>query len=328
MTNRRTFVRTLGGGLVAASLAVHAQPAKKVYRIGFLEAGAASVNEHFLRAFESGLREFGYVEGTNLVIDARWAEGRADRFPELLAELAARDPDVIVVASTLGAVAARKTVASIPVVFVGAADPIEKGLVASLARPGGNMTGLSRVFGDGLIGKALQLFKEIVPAASRIAVLWNAAGEVEPRLKEAQTAVRALGMTPLPIEVRGPSDLDGAFTRMRRQNADAVMVVTDPLTLRYRETIVKLAAAYRIPAVYEFAEFARAGGLVAYSASVPALFARAAVYVDKILKGAKPAELSVEQPTKFELVINMKTARALGLTVPQSLLLRADEVIQ
>jgi putative ABC transport system substrate-binding protein len=190
------------------------------------------------------------------------------------------------------------------------------------------MTGISRVFGEGLIGKALQVLKDIVPDASRIAILWNASGEVEPRLKEAQAAVRMLGMTPLPIDVRGPSDFDAAFARMRKQRADAVMVVTDPLTLRHRETIVNLAAANRIPAVYEFAEFARAGGLVAYSASVPALFARAAMYVDKILKGTKPADLPVEQPTKFELVINLKTAKALNLAIPQPLLLRADEVIQ
>src|SRR4029079_3849707 len=273
--DRRTFVGTLGGSLLAASPAAGAQSAKKIYRIGFLEAGDAAVNLHFLQALESGLREFGYVDGNNVGIDARWAEGQADRFPKLLAELVALKPEVIVVASTLGAVAAKKVVTSIPIVFVGVSDPLDMGLVASLARPGGNMTGISRVFGEGLIGKALQVLKDIVPGASRIAILWNASGEVEPRLKEAQAAVRMLGMTPLPIDVRGPSDFDAAFARMRKQRADAVMVVTDPLTLRHRETIVNLAAANRIPAVYEFAEFARAGGLVAYSASVPALFARA-----------------------------------------------------
>jgi putative ABC transport system substrate-binding protein len=326
--DRRAFVDTLSGSLLAASLAARAQSAKKIFRIGFLEAGAAAVNLHFLKAFESGLRELGYVDGDNVVIAARWAEGQAERFPKLLAELVALKPDVIVVASTLGAVAAKKVVTSIPVVFVGVSDPLDMGLVASLARPGGNMTGISRVFGEGLIGKALQLLKDIVPGASRIAILWNATGEVEPRLKEAQAAVRRLGMTPLPIDVRGPSDFDAAFARMRKQGADAVMVVTDPLTLRHRETIVNLAAANRIPAVYEFAEFARAGGLIAYSASVPALFARAAIYVDKILKGAKPADLPVEQPTKFELVINLKTAKTLNLAIPQPLLLRADEVVQ
>ena len=326
--DRRAFIGTFGGSLLAVSLSPGAQPATKIYRIGFLEAGAASVNRHFLEAFQGGLREHGYVDGKNVIIDARWADGQAGRFPGLLDELVKLNPDVIVVASTLGAVAAKKVVTSIPVVFLGVADPLDMGLVASLARPGGNMTGISRLFGEGLIGKALQLLKDIVPGTSRIAILWNAVGEVEPRLKEAQAAVRTLGMTPLPIDVRELSDFDDAFVRMRKQNADAVMVVADPLTLRYRETIVKLAAANRIPAVYEFAEFARAGGLIAYSASVPALFARAAIYVDKILKGAKPADLPVEQPTKFELVINLKTAKALGITIPQSLLLRADEVIQ
>jgi putative ABC transport system substrate-binding protein len=328
MMDRRAFIGTLGGSLLATSLGAEAQSTSKVYRIGFLEAGAASVNRHFLEAFEKGLREYGYVDGENVVIDARWAEGKAERFPELLAELVRLKPDVIVVASTLGAVAAKKSIASIPVVFVGVSGPLDKGLVASLARPGGNMTGISRVFGEGLLGKGLQLLKEMVPGASRIAILWNAAGEVEPRLVEAQAAVRTLGMTPLPIDVREPSGLADAFARMRQQKADAMMVVADPMTLRNRETIVKLAAANRMPAVYEFAEFARAGGLIAYSASAPANFQRAALYVDKILKGAKPADLSVEQPTKFDLVINLKTAKALGLTIPQSLLLRADEVIQ
>ena len=328
MMGRRAFIGTVGASLLAAAIAVRAQAATKVYRIGFLEAGAASVNRHFLEAFQSGLREFGYVQGNNVVIDDRWAEGRAERFPELLGELVQLKPDMIVVASTLGAVAAKKVVTSIPVVFVGVADPLDMGLVVSLARPGGNMTGISRGFGEGLVGKGLQLLKNIVPEASRIAILWNAAGEIAPRLKEAQAAVRTLGMMPLPIDVRESSDFDGAFARMRKQNANAMMVLADPLTLRHRETIVNLAAANRIPAVYEFAEFARAGGLISYAASVPALFHRAASYVDKILKGAKPGDLSIEQPTKFELVINLKTARALGIAVPQSVLLRADEVIR
>jgi putative ABC transport system substrate-binding protein len=328
MMDRRAFIGTLGGTLLAQPVVSRAQPATKVYRIGFLEAGAESVNRHFLEAFRSGLRELGYSEGGNVVIDARWAEGRAERFPELLGELLTLQPDVFVIASTLGAVAAKSAVASIPVVFVGVSDPLDMGLVKSLARPGGNMTGISRGFGEGLIGKALQLLKSIVPGASRIAILWNSAGEVAPRLKEAEAAVRTLHMTPLPIDLRAPFDFDEAFARIRRQRANAMMVVTDPLTLRHRETIVRLAAANRIPAVYEFAEFARAGGLISYAASVPPLFHRAATYVDKILKGAKPGDLAVEQPTKFELVINLKTAKALGITIPQSLLLRADEVIQ
>ena len=328
MKGRRAFVGMLGSLLLARPMPARAQAAPKVYRIGFLEAGAASVNGHFLDAFRAGLREFGYLEGSNVLIDARWAEGRAERFPELLGELTQVKPDVLVVASTLGAIAAKKMGASIPVVFVGVADPMGMGLVTSLSRPRGNMTGISRGFGEGLIGKALQLLKELVPDATRIAILWNADGSVAPRLGEAEAAVRTLGMTPVPIDVRGVSDFNGAFARMRGQKANALLVVADPLTLRHRDTIVNLAMANRVPAVYEFAEFARAGGLVSYAASVPPLFHRAASYVDKILKGANPGNLPVEQPTKFELVINLKTARAIGIAVPQSMLLQADQVIQ
>ena len=328
MRRRRAVVGMLCGSLLRPFTDARAQPATASHRIGFLEAGAASVNRHYLDAFQSGLREFGYIEDRNVVVDARWAEGRAERFPELLGELVRLKPDVIVVASTLGAVAARKVVTSIPVVFVGVSDPINMGLVTSLARPGGNMTGISRGFGDGLIGKGLQLLKSIVPGASRTAVLWNAAGEVAPRLREAEEAVRTLGMTPLPIEVRESADFDQAFYRMRMQKANTMMVVADPLTLRHRVTIVNLAAASRIPAVYEFAEFARAGGLISYATSISTLFQRSAGYVDKILKGAKPGDLPVEQPTKFELVINLGTAKALGIEIPQTVLLRADELIQ
>ena len=326
--DRREFLVAIGAGLIARSNPGRAQPAPKIFRIGFLEAGAASVNRHFLDSFTAGLRELGYTPGGNIVVIDRWAEGRAERFPELLGDLLQQKPDVIVVASTLGAVAAKRAVPSVPVVFVGVADPLDMGLVASLARPGGNLTGIARGFGEGLIGKGLQLLKSIVPGASRIAIIWNANGEVGPRLKEAEAAVRTLGMTPLPVGVRAASDFDEAFASMQRQKANALMVVADPLTLRHREAIVRLAAANRIPAVYEFAEFARSGGLVAYAANIPALFHRAATYVDKILRGAKPADLPIEQPAKFELVINLKTARALGITVPQSVLVRADEVIQ
>jgi len=325
---RRDCISMLGAALLGTTAVVRAQPAPRSFRVGFLEAGAAAVNRHFLEAFTSGMRELGYVEGSSFVVEARWAEGRAERFPELLGELLHNKPDVVVIASTLGAVAAKRIGVSVPIVFVGVADPLDMGLVTSLARPGGNMTGISRGFGEGLIGKALQLLKSIVPGASRIAVLWNADGEVAPRVKEAEAAVRTLGMTPLPIGVRTASDFENAFVQIHRDKGNALMVVTDPLTLRHRETIVSLAARDRLPAVYEFAEFARAGGLIAYAANVPALFHRAASYVDKILKGAKPADLPIEQPAKFELVVNLKTARALGIVVPQSVLLRADEVIQ
>lgn len=324
MTSRRDVI----AWLAALAACPASGQAKDPPRIGFLEAGSAAANRHFVDAFVRGLRERGYEEGRNVVIDVRWAEGRAERFPELLNDLLRPRPDVLVVASSLGAVAARKIATSTPIVFVGVSDPAALGLVTNLARPGGNMTGLSRVFDGGLLGKALQLLLDIVPSANRIAILYNPQGAVEPRVAEAEQAIRSLGLTPLPVKMPDARVVDEAFASMRAQHADALVVITDPLTLSGRNAIVKAAAQRRIPAVYEFAEFARAGGLIAYSASVPALFERAAIYVDKILKGANPSDLPVEQPTKFDLVVNLRTAKALGLAVPQSLLLRADEVIQ
>jgi len=260
----------------------------------------------------------------------RWADGQVERLPELLVELLELRPDAIVVASGPAAQAAKRIVKSIPIVFVGVSDPLGKGLVTSLAHPGGNLTGLSDNFGPGVQAKAIQLLKDIVPSASRAAILWNPVGTVNPRqrIDDAKAAVRALGMTPVPVEVRDVRGFDDAFLEMRNQHVDVLMVLTGPLTLRHRDAIVHLAATNRIPAGYEYTEFAPAGGLIAYSASVPALFHRAAIYLDKIFKGANAGDLPVEQPAKFELVINLKTARALGLTIPQSLLLRVDEVIE
>jgi putative ABC transport system substrate-binding protein len=326
--DRRAFIGTLAGSLLTVPLTTDAQQAKSVPRIGFLEAGAASANQHFLDAFQSGLRELGYVPGKTVIIDDRWAGGQAERFPKLLAELVTLRPDVIVVGSALGAKAAKAVVTSIPVVFVGVSDPIAAGVVESLAHPGANLTGLANNAGQGLISKGIQLLREIVPRASSVAILWNPAGAVDPKRRESEEATRALGMTASSFEVRDVGGFEEAFARMRKEHIDALIVITDPLTLQHRAAIVKLAAASRIPGVYEFVEFARAGGLIAYSANVPALFHRAAIYVDEILKGAKPADLPVEQPTTFTLIINVKTAKALGLTIPQSLLLRADEVIQ
>jgi putative ABC transport system substrate-binding protein len=327
MTGRRQFVGAIALGAALVRFA-RAQPAPRVYRIGLLEAGTPAANQHFVDAFVRALRELGYEEGKDVIIDVRWGEGKAERFPGLLRELVRLKPDVLVVASTLGAVAAKQVVTSIPVVMVAVSDPSGMKLVESLAHPGGNMTGTSREFGQGLIGKALQMLKEVAPGIERVAILWDVDGEVEPRFHEAETAVRSLHMTPVPIGIRTLGQLDEARVAMRRNHADALMVVTDPLTLRNRDAIVRFANDQRIPAVYEFGEFARSGGLMAYSASVTALFARSASYVDKILRGANPGDLPIEQPTKFELVINLKTARLLGVGVPQSLLLQADEVIQ
>ena len=314
-------------GTAMVPLPALAQQSARKYRIGLLEAGAAAANQHFVDAFERGLRERGYVDGNNVIVDVRWGEGKAERFPELLKDLVRLKPDVVVVASTLGAVAAKNVVTTTPVVMVAVSDPVAANLVASLAHPGGNMTGISREFGEGLIGKALQMLKQVAPEIGRVAIIWNPAGEVQRRVKEAEAAVRSLQMTPIPMEIRSVGDLKDVGSWIRRMRADSLMVITDPLTLRNREAIVRIANENRIPAVYEFGEFARSGGLMAYSASIPEIFARAAIYVDKIIKGAKPADLPIEQATKFELVINLRTAKRLGITIPQSLLLQADEVL-
>jgi putative tryptophan/tyrosine transport system substrate-binding protein len=327
---RRTFLSTTGAGILAAPLVALAQVPGTVPRIGFVEAGSASVNRHFADAFRRGLRELGYVEGQSIVIEERWAEGRNERFPDFLAELLRLKVDVIVQASGVGAVAASRATATVPIVFVGVSDPVGIGLVTSLARPGGNLTGLSLAWAEGLVGKWPELLKEIAPSVSRAALLFNPLGlSWTSWLKEMRAAASMLGVRLQEFEVREAKDIDGAFTAMARQHLGALIVITDPLTLRHRTRVVQLAASNRLPAVYNFGEFARAGGLLAYGPSVAEMFHRAAAYVDRILKGAKPADLPVEQPTKFELVINAKTAKALGLKIPpSSLLLRADQVIE
>jgi putative ABC transport system substrate-binding protein len=326
--DRRTFISAGGLGLLIASRRGWSQQTQPQYRIVVVEAGAASSNQHFIDAFMTGMRQEGYIPGKNLVVDVRWAEGQAEGFRRAFADAIQLKPDVIVVASKLGAIEARKAIASIPVVFVGVPDPVENGIASSLARPGGNLTGLARIAGEGLFAKAIQQLLLIVPGITRIAILWNPAAANEGPRAQSVAAAKANGLTPLVIELRDRSGIEGAFTVMRNQHANGLFVITDPLTLANRNEIVKLAASHRIPAVYEFGEFARAGGLVAYSSSVTEQFRRSAVYVDKILHGAKPGDLPIEQPTKFELVINVKTAKALGLVIPKDVLLRADEVIQ
>jgi putative ABC transport system substrate-binding protein len=326
---RLVAVVALTANILAAPPAVVAQQVEKVARIGFLEAGAATTNQHFLDAFRRGLTELGYTEGRNVVIEQRWADGRNDRFPALLAELIKLKVDVIVQASTPGAVAAKAATSTIPIVFVGVADPIGSGLVASLARPGGNLTGFTLGEDLGLDGKRLELLREAIPKVRRVAVLWNPTAQaLESRVKALHTAGATLGLAMVPFEARQVGDFDTAFAAMKKTRVDAVLVMTDPLTLRHRKEIVGLAASTQIPAMYGFSEFARTGGLMAYSTQIPELFRRAALYVDKILKGASPADLPVEQPTTFELIINLKTARAFGLTIPPSLRLRADQVIE
>ena len=312
-------------------LAAEAQQAAKVARIGFLTGTSLSVSPNLPAAFRQGLRDLGYVEGRNLVIEYRDAEGKFERFPALAAELVALKVDVLVAANSLAALAAKQATRTLPIVFAFAVDPVTDGLVTSLARPGGNVTGLSTLLAE-LVGKRLELLKQAVPGVSRVAVLWQpgAQGErTEKDLqKEAEVAARALGVRVQFVEARGPDDFDRAFSEMTRARAGALTVLGGAMFIIAQRRLVDLAAKNRLPAVYGLREYVDAGGLMSYGPNNVDLFRRAATYVDKILKGAKPADLPVEQPTKFELVINLKTAKALGLTIPPSLLTRADEVIQ
>jgi len=272
------------------------------------------------------LRELGYVEGKTVVIEPRHAAGRFDRLPELALELVRLKVDVLVVSGAPAAHAAKKATGTIPIVITNAADPVGTGLVASLARPGGNVTGLSD-FNAGVITKRLELLKEVVPSASRIAILLNPANPTNPRqLKLVQAAAPAVGVTLLALEAKGADDIDRAFAAIRKERAGALVVVGDPMFSTHEKQILDGAARNRLPAIYSQAQWVDAGGLMCYGTNFPDLFHRAATYVDKILKGAKPADLPVEQPTRFELVINLKTAKAFGLTIPPSLLLRADRV--
>jgi putative ABC transport system substrate-binding protein len=282
-------------------------------------------------AFLQGLRDLGYVEGRNVVIEDRSAEGKPERVPALAAELVALKVDVIVTSGTPRALAAKHATRSVPIVFAGVSDPVKSGLVTSLARPGGNVTGLSLLAPD-LVGKDLEQLKQAVPGVSRVAVLWQpgALGErtEQKMLKEADVAARALGMRPQFVEARGPENFDRAFSDMTQARAGALTVLSTPMFASERGRLVALAAKNRLPAVYPLREFVDAGGLMAYGPNAVDMYRRAATYVDRILKGTKPGDLPVEQATKFELVINLKTAKALGLTIPPSLLQRADQVIE
>ena len=317
--------------LLAAPLAAEAQQAAKPARIGFLGQGSASdaVVPLRLAAFRQGLRERGWIEGRNVVIEYRWAESRLDRLPALAAELVRLNVDVIFAPATAGTIAAQNATRTIPIIMAIVADPVGLGIIASLARPGGNVTGLTSTVGLEIWSKLLQLLKEVAPKGSRLAVLGDPG---EPHygsaLRESEVAGRSLGVQLQILEARGPHEFDNAFAAMVSQRAGALLVISGTVNVLHRRLLADLAAKSRLPAIYYFREYVDAGGLMAYGPSVLDSWRRAATYVDKILRGAKPADLPVEQPTKFEFVINMKTAKALGLTVPSSLLLRADEVIQ
>jgi putative tryptophan/tyrosine transport system substrate-binding protein len=331
MITRRAFLGTLPGGLLAAPRASEAQQAGKVARIGYLSAGNPPIIPHVHAAFLQGLRELGYVEGRNLVIEYRFAEGRFERLPALAAELVGLKVDVIFAGSSAQALAAKQSTTTLPIVFIVSSDPVTDGLVTSLSRSGGNLTGLASVASD-LVGKRLEQLKQAVPGVNRVAVLWHPGGSGggtnKDMLKAIDAAARALGVRPQFVEVGGPEDLDRAFSDMTNARAGALTVLGSVMFSIERRRLVELAAKNRLPAVYALREFVDAGGLMSYGANQADLNRRAATYVAKILKGAKPADLPVEQPTKFELVINLKTAKALGLTIPPSVLGRADHVIE
>jgi putative ABC transport system substrate-binding protein len=325
---RRKFIEVIGGGLLAAPRASEAQQPAKLFRLGLLgtvpltEPGASRIWDGFLE----GLRQLGYVEGQNVVIERRFSEGKAERLPDLAAELVRLKVDVIV-AAAITADEAKRATSTIPIVMTNHADPLGNRLVTSLARPGGNVTGLSTLSPD-LVGKQLQLLKEAVRRLSRVAVLSNPTHPGHPRsLRETEVAARSLKVRLQILEARAPTELAAAFSAVTKESADALLLLGDPMFFGERTRIVELAAKNRLPLMGGQTEYAEAGGLLAYGVDHRDSFRRAATYVDKILKGAKPGDLPVEQPTKFELVINLKTAKALGLTIPQSLLQRADQVI-
>jgi putative ABC transport system substrate-binding protein len=329
--DRRTFLTGTGAALLVTPLDAEAQPAAKVARIGYLALNSAA-NPHLREAFRQGLRDLGYVEGRTVVIEYRDAEGKYERLPGFAAELVALKVDVIVTGGgTPTALAGKQATKTLPIVFSSSTDPVTDELVTSLARPGGNITGLSNLSLE-LVGKCMEHLKQAVPAVTRVAVLWQpgAVGERTEKdmLKGAEVAARALGVRLQFVEARGPADLDRAFRDMTRAHADALTVWASAMFVSERRRLVNLAAKNRLPAVYSVREVVDAGGLMSYGPNLADLFRRAATYVNKILKGAKPADLPVEQPTKFEFIINLKAAKQIGLTIPPNVLARADKVIK
>ena len=322
MDCRRFLVASLAA--LAAPLAAEAQQAGKVWRVGFIGVGHNKPQD----ALVEGLGALGYVEGRNLAIERRFSEGKAERFPEFAAEMVRLRVDIIIVDTTPAAIASKNATKTIPIVIPTAIDPVGAGLVASLARPGGNVTGLSLVSSE-LSAKRLEFLKEVVPGLSRVAVLWNGANpaNVIP-WRETQRAGRALGIVLQSRTVSGPNDFEATFAMIAKERPDALLAIGDALVSAHQKQIVDFVTQNRVPSMYPWREPVVAGGLMSYGPSLADQFRRAATYVDKILKGAKPSDLPVEQPTKFELVINLKTAKALGLTIPQSLLSRADQVIE
>jgi putative ABC transport system substrate-binding protein len=327
MTSRRRFLSTVTGGLVlATSVDAAAQQAGKMYRIGFLW-DSPKVWPHALEAFRQGLRELGWVERQNIVIDYRWSEGRFDRLPELVADLVRVKVDLIVAPTSIYTGAAKRVTSTIPIVFASHADPIGSGHVASLARPGSNATGLTIVMSE-TMAKSLELLNGAVPGLTRVAVIWDPATPSHgPGLKAVEAMGKTLGLRLQSVPVRGASEFDSAFSAIVRERTGAVLVLSTPLFIGGARRLADLALAHRLPTMFGPREHVDAGGFLSYSPDRADLYRRAAVYVDKILKGANPADLPVQQATKFDLVINVKTAKTLGLSIPPSMLLRADDLV-
>ena len=328
MMRRREFITLLGGAAAAWPLTARAQQPQRMRRIGRLSPLSVAAEAPMLAGLRQGLNELGWIEGQNFAFELRFADGNLDRLPQLADELVREKVDVIVTGSSPGASAAKNATSTIPIVMVTTGNPVQGGLIATLARPGGNVTGVTAL-GQVLNAKRLELLKEAVPSLKRVAILTNPASPyTDPFLQESEAAAHALGIEVRVLEARGPHDLERAFEAIVNEHAEALMVLADPMFITHRRRIVELAAKNRLPSVFGERGSVHAGGLIFYGASLPDMYRRAATYVDKILKGVKPADLPVEQPTAFELAINLKTAKVLGLELPWFLQQRADEVIE
>ena len=327
--DRRVFLGTLTGGLLAAPLAAGAQQAAKVYRIGYLTVPSRATAQGVADKFQHGLRDLGWIDGQNIVVNYRFADSNVNRLPDLAAELVRFRADVIVAGANAAVIAVKNAARTTPIVMFLTIDPVDAGLVTSLARPGGNITGLTLTAGPEIYGKQLQLLKDAFPRTSRVAILLNpSTATYAHTLREIETAIHALRLERQLISVADPSDFNGAFASLAAAHVDAMLIPLDSMFYQHRARLADLALKSRLPAMWGLREHAEVGGLMAYSTDLGDLARRAATFVDKILKGAKPADLPVEQPTTFELVFNLKTAKALGLTIPPSLLQRADQVIE
>jgi putative ABC transport system substrate-binding protein len=327
---RREFMRLVSGATLVWPLAASAQQSiGRVYKIGYLQIASREQTLHLIKAFEDGLWNLGYRVGENTVVEYRFANGEMERLPALAADLVQLGVDIIVTGNNANTVAAMKATTAIPIVMTVSVDPVGAGFVANLARPGGNITGLTQDTGDEINGKRLELLKDALPNLSRVGILWNP--DFAPnlgRLKATMQAAQSLGLTLASVEARGPDALEQAFAMMVRERAEAFVVLGEPVLFNYRDQISAMGLRNRLPAVSTAREYAESGFLLSYGVDFRDLFRRAVVYVDKIIKGAKPSDLPVEQPTKFELVINLKTAKALGIDLPWFLQQRADEVIE